>query len=165
MNSKLLILSIALGGLAFGADASVLTVGNPAPKFALKDAGGKTVKLSSYRGKVVLLDFWATWCTGCKQEMPWFVDFQNKYGAKKFAVVGVAMDEDGWKSLSPFLKEHGEFRYKMLAGDQATAARYGSADSLPDTFLIDKKGNLAGAYRGVVDRGAVESNIQALLKK
>ncbi|HEY1756760.1 MAG TPA: TlpA disulfide reductase family protein [Bryobacteraceae bacterium] len=165
MNSKLIVLSFALAGAAFAADAPALTVGNPVPAFKLKDSGGKTVKLSNYRGKVVLLDFWATWCTGCKQEMPWFVNFQKKYGAKKFAVVGVAMDEDGWKTLRPFLKQHSEFRYKMLAGDQATADQYGSADSLPDTFLIDKKGNLAGAYRGVVDRDAVESAIEALLGK
>jgi peroxiredoxin len=165
MNAKLFVLLFAVAGAAVCADAPTASAGKPAPGFTLKDASGKTVTLKDYRGKVVLLDFWATWCTGCKQEMPWFVDFQTKYGAKKFAVVGVAMDDDGWKSLRPFLKEHSEFRYKMLAGDQATAERYGSADALPDTFLIDKKGNLVEAYHGVVDRDAVEANIQALLAK
>lgn len=162
MNAKLFVLFLTLAGAGFCADAPAA---NPAPNFELKDASGKTVKLKDYRGKVVLLDFWATWCTGCKQEMPWFVDFQKKYGAKKFAVVGVAMDDDGWKSLRPFLKQHSEFRYKMLAGNQATADRYGWADALPDTFLIDKKGNLVATYHGVVDRDAVETNIRALLGK
>jgi peroxiredoxin len=157
MNAKLFVLFLMLAGGAFAAD--------PAPNFALKDASGKTIKLSDYRGKVVLLDFWATWCTGCKQEMPWFVEFQKRFGAKKFAVVGVSMDDDGWKSLRPFLKEHSEFRYKMVAGDQATAERYGSAAALPDTYLIDKDGNMVETYHGVVDRNAVEENIRALLGK
>jgi peroxiredoxin len=165
MNAKLFVLFLTLVGAAFAADAPAASEGKPAPNFELKDAAGKTVKLKDYRGKVVLLDFWATWCTGCKQEMPWFADFQKKYGAKKFAVVGVSLDDDGWKSLRPFLKEHREFRYKMLAGDQVTAERYGSADGLPDTFLIDRMGNLVETYHGVVDRDAVEANIQALLTK
>lgn len=134
-----------------------------APDFKLTDAAGKTVKLKDYRGKVVLLDFWATWCTGCKQEMPWFVEFQKKYGSQGFAVVGVSMDDDGWKTLKPFLEQHTEFSYRMMLGDQVTAQRYGSADSLPDSFLIDKKGKLAESYRGVVDRDAMEAKIQALL--
>jgi peroxiredoxin len=165
LNAKLSVLFLTLMGVVFCADTTTASAGNPAPNFALKDAAGKTVTLKNYRGKVVLLDFWATWCTGCKQEMPWFVNFQKKYGAKKFAVVGVAMDDDGWKSLRPFLKEHSEFRYKMLAGDQAAAERYGSVDGLPDTFLIDKHGNLVAAYHGVVDRDAVESAIQSLLAR
>ncbi len=75
----------------------------PAAGFALRDAAGKTAKLKKYRGKVVLLDFWATWCTGCKHEIPWFVEFQQKFGTKHFAVVGVSLDEGGWAVLRPFL--------------------------------------------------------------
>jgi thiol-disulfide isomerase/thioredoxin len=163
MKLKVCLLSLTLAAAAFGADVKPAPA--PAPALALKDAAGKMVTLKKYRGKVVLLDFWATWCHGCKEEMPWFVEFQKKYGAKHFAVVGVAMDEDGWKSLTPFLKQHAEFSYKMLAGDQATAERYGSTDSLPDSFLIDKKGNLVETYRGVVDREAMDARIQALLAR
>jgi thiol-disulfide isomerase/thioredoxin len=75
----------------------------PAADFALRDVTGKTAKLQQYRGKVLLLDFWATWCTGCKQEIPWFVEFQRKFGTKRFAVVGVSLDEGGWDVLQPFL--------------------------------------------------------------
>lgn len=148
---------LALAGSLTAADLK------PAPPFALKDASGKTVTLKKYRGKVVLLDFWAIWCTGCKQEMPWFVDFQKKYGSKGFAVVGVAMDDDGWKTLRPFLAGHPEFAYKMLLGNPQTAKLYGSADALPDSFLIDRKGNLAESYHSVVDRDAVEGKIRSLL--
>jgi len=136
----------------------------PAPDFALQDASGKTANLKQYHGKVVLLDFWATWCTGCKQEIPWFTEFQKTYGKKGLAVVGVSLDEDGWKVLKPFLAEH-KIPYRMLLGDDATAKQYG-IDNMPDTFLIDRKGKVAAAYRaGLVDRDDVERNIKALLAK
>jgi peroxiredoxin len=134
-----------------------------APEFALRDAAGKTAKLKQYRGKVVLLDFWATWCTGCKQEIPWFVEFQQKFGAKRFAVVGVSLDEGGWDVLRPFL-EKAHVPYRMVLGDDATAKLYG-IDNMPDTFLIDRKGKVAAAYlAGLVDRDDMEKNIAALLK-
>jgi len=134
----------------------------PAAKFALHDANGKTVKLDQYRGKVVLLDFWATWCTGCKLEIPWFSEFQKSFGAKRLAVVGVSLDEDGWKVLRPFLAEH-PVPYRMLLGDEATAKSYG-IEAMPDTFLIDRQGRIAAAYRAaIVDRADIEANIRALI--
>ncbi len=135
-----------------------------APEFALEDTSGKTVRLRDYRGKVVLLDFWATWCTGCKEEIPWFAGFQTKYGAKDLAVVGVSLDEDGWKVLRPFLAD-GHVPYQVVLGNDATTKSYG-IEGMPDTFLIDRKGKLAAAYReGLVDRENIEANIKALLGK
>ena len=81
--------------------------GQEAPDFALKDVNGKTVKLSDYRGKVVLLDFWATWCGPCKMEIPWFMEFERKYKDRGFAVLGLSMDDDGWQSVKPFIQESG----------------------------------------------------------
>lgn len=134
----------------------------PAPAFTLKDANGKTADLKKYRGKVVLLDFWATWCTGCKQEIPWFMEFQKQYGSKGLAVVGISMD-DGWNIVKPFLAEH-PIPYRILLADKPTAKNY-KIDAMPDTFLIDQHGRLAAAYtQGLVDRANVESNIKALLK-
>lgn len=136
----------------------------PAADFALTDASGKTVTLKDYRGKVVLLDFWATWCTGCKKEIPWFAEFEKTYGAKGLAVVGVSLDEEGWKVLKPFLAQT-HVPYQILLGDDAMAKRYG-IENMPDTFLIDRDGKVAAAYLGgLVDRDNVEANIQALLSK
>jgi len=134
----------------------------PAGEFELSDATGKKVQLKDYRGKVVLLDFWATWCTGCKKEIPWFEGFQKSYGQSGFAVVGVSMDEDGWKVLKPFLEEH-KPSYRMILGDDAMGKRYG-INGLPDTFLIDRHGRVAAAYiEGLVDRSDIESNIRSLV--
>ena len=136
----------------------------PAADFALRDAVGKTAKLKQYRGKVVLLDFLTAWCTGCKQEIPWFVEFQQKAGTKRFAVVGVSLDEGGWDVLKPFLaKTH--VPYRMLLGDGVTAQRYG-IQNMPDTFLIDRQGRVAAAYiAGLVDKDNIETNISALLSE
>lgn len=134
----------------------------PAPEFALRDSNGKSVSLAKYRGKVVLLDFWATWCTGCKKEIPWFSEFHARYHAKGLVVIGVSMDDGGWKVVKPFLADHA-VSYRILLGNDATSNKYGIA-SLPDTFLIDRQGRIAAGYtNGPVDRNDVESNIQALL--
>ncbi len=136
----------------------------PAPDFALSDETGKTVSLKDYRGKVLLLDFWATWCHGCKQEIPWFVEFRKTYAAQGFDVVGVSLDGDGWKVLKPFLAD-AKIPYEIVLGDDATAQRFG-IETMPDTFLIDEKGRLAAAYRGgLVDRANIEANIKTLLAK
>ncbi len=135
-----------------------------APELALEDSAGKTMTLKNYRGKVVLLDFWATWCHGCVKEIPWFAGFEKTYGAKGLAVVGVSMDEGGWNAVKPFLAEN-QVPYRMLLGNEATAKRFG-IESLPDTFLIDREGKVAAAYRAtLVDKDDVEVKIKALLAK
>ena len=86
-----------------------------APDFALKDADGKTVHLTDYRGKVVLLDFWATWCPPCKLEIPWLIDIERKNKDRGFAVLGVSMDDEGWEVVKPFMKE---VRDELSRGDR-----------------------------------------------
>ena len=159
---------MALAGVAWAADpaavrAPLLSAADrhPAPEFALRDSAGRKVSLKKYRGKIVLLDFWATWCHGCKQEIPWFSELQKAYRPKGLAVVGVSLDDGGWKVLRPFLAE-AHVPYRMVLGDDATARRYGIRN-LPDTFLIDRQGRVAAAYiAGLVDQENLEANIQAL---
>ena len=163
-------LLLIFGGLAVAADQPKgqttalipATQRKPTAAFSLKDASGKTATLKEYRGKVVLLDFWATWCHGCTEEIPWFSDFQKSYGGKGLAVIGASMDEGGWNVLKPFLAAR-PVPYRMLLADEALAKQYG-IENLPDTFLIDRKGRIAAAYLAtLVDKDDVDSKIKTLL--
>lgn len=133
----------------------------PSPQFALKDTTGNTARLADYRGKAVLLNFWATWCTGCKKEIPWFSEFQKTYDAKGLSVLGIAMDEGGWDAVKPFLAQTNS-GYRMLLDDHTAARQYG-IEALPVTFLIDRQGRTAATYAGLVDKDDMETNIKALL--
>src|SRR5438477_10170472 len=122
-----------------------------APEFALKDAHGRIVKLSDYKLKVVLLDFWATWCHGCKTEIPWFMEFAGRYRNRGLTVIGVAMDEDGWKAVKPYVKAK-KMNYWVVIGSDDLAKRYGVA-ALPVTFLLDRSGKIASEHAGVPKAG------------
>jgi len=133
-----------------------------APEIPLQNASGKAVNFRDYRGKIVLLDFWATWCHGCKEEIPWFSDLHRKYSEKGLVVVGVSMDSEGWKVVKPFAAS-ANIPYTIVMGNDAAWKPY-NLEALPDTFLIDREGRIAAAYRGLVDRNDIESNVAAMLR-
>jgi len=135
----------------------------PAPDFALKDVNGQTVTLSDYKGKVVLLDFWATWCGPCQVEIPWFKEFERQNKDKGFAVLGVAMDDEGWDVVKPFAQHMG-INYRLVIGSDTVAQMYGGVDALPTTFLIDREGRIASIHIGLSGRRDFEDGIQELLQ-
>jgi peroxiredoxin len=134
-----------------------------APDFTLTDQKGATVKLSEYKGRVVLLDFWATWCHGCKTEIPWYMEFEDKYKDRGLTVIGVSMDADGWKSAKPFMAEK-KMNYDVVIGNEALAGGY-NVTAMPVTLLIDRKGKIANSHSGVVDKAAWEQEIRELLNE
>ena len=146
------------------APASLKPVGTrqTAPQFVLKDVNGATVRLSDYRGKVVLLNFWATWCGPCKFEIPWFIEFEQANKDRGFAVIGISMDEGGWAVVKPFLAEW-NVNYRTLLGDDVIAQLYGGVDSLPTSFLIDREGKVASAHLGLIGKNVYKNEIQELL--
>lgn len=135
----------------------------PAADFTLRDANGSAVKLSDYRGKVVLLNFWATWCGPCTLEIPWFEEFERDYKTQGLAVVGVSMDEDGWKAIKPYMDAH-KMNYRVLLGDDSVSQLYGGVDSLPTTFIIDRAGRVAfPPHIGLAGKNEYLKEIQSLL--
>jgi peroxiredoxin len=133
-----------------------------APEFELKDAAGKLVHLADYKGKVVVLDFWATWCGPCGVEIPWFVEFQRKYKDRGFEVLGVSMDDDGWKAITPFVAEK-QINYRIVLGDDKTGDQYGGVEALPTTFVIDRQGRIASVHVGLANKKDFEDAIEKLL--
>ncbi|MCW5980449.1 MAG: TlpA family protein disulfide reductase [Bryobacteraceae bacterium] len=135
----------------------------PAPDFSLKDADGRTVRLSDYKGKVVLLNFWATWCGPCRIEIPWFRDFESNFKDRGFAVIGVSMDEEGWEVVKPYV-ERAKVNYRVVIGDDEVAGNYGGVSSLPTSFIIDRDGRIASVHIGLVSKDNYAKDINALLE-
>ena len=148
---------------AAAADATAADkAGTMAANFALKGADGKDIQLADYKGKVVLLNFWATWCGPCKVEIPWFIEFNKTYKDRGLAVVGVSMDDDGWKSVKPYIAEK-KLDYPVVIGNDDISKLYGGVDSLPTTFIIDRSGKIAFVHMGLVGKDTYQKEILSLL--
>jgi peroxiredoxin len=141
---------------------SQLTQSSPAPDFALESLDGKTMRLSDFRGKAVLLNFWATWCGPCKIEMPWFVDFQKQYGSQGFQVVGVAMDDASKEAIGKFAKDMG-VNYPILIGKESVGDQYGGVPALPESFLISRDGKIMDKIIGLRGKAEIEDAIKKAL--
>ncbi|MGA3073769.1 MAG: TlpA disulfide reductase family protein [Bryobacteraceae bacterium] len=171
---RTVIICLAALSLARAADIRVAiepqSARKPAPDFVLLDAAGKSVPLSSFKGKALLLDLWATKCGGCIKEIPSFIEIHRAYRNKGLAVVGISMDilyedlkgpAEAWSLVNPFV-EASKVDYPILMGDDGITKHY-SVNALPVTYLIDRRGRIAATYVGIVDRTNIEANINALL--
>jgi len=136
--------------------------GQVAPDFTLQSLDSKAVHLSDFRGKAVLLNFWATWCQPCKIEMPWFVELQNQYGSAGLQVVGVAMDDASEKDIAAFAHELG-VNYPVLVGKDAVGDAYGGLPYLPATFYIGRDGKIVEKVFGLKGKAEIEDNIKKAL--
>jgi thiol-disulfide isomerase/thioredoxin len=150
--------------------------GKPAPAFALKDLSGKKVSLASYRGKAVLVNFWATWCGPCKIETPWLVELRNKYAAQGFEILGVDTEAEdlkpddaaGWAkdktAISKFVADE-KVSYPMLLDGDSISQAYGGLDSLPASFFVDRNGKVVAATVGLSSESDIESNIRKAMNQ
>lgn len=134
----------------------------PAPSFTLKSVDGKTVSLSDYKGKAVLLNFWATWCGPCKLEMPWLIQMQKKYASQGFTVLGISEDDGSTKQVSDFMAKMG-VDYPVLMYDDQMNKAYGGIDYLPTSYYIGRDGKVIIESGGLISESEMEANIQKIL--
>ena len=141
-----------------------LKKGAAAPDFTSTDLKGNQVQLSSFKGKAVVLNFWATWCEPCKVEMPWLVDLQKKYGSQGLQILGVAMDDADDAAIRQFSIKMG-VNYPVLKGTEAIADLYGGLDGLPATFFVDRSGRIADQVVGLMGKSVIEDAIKHALEQ
>jgi len=142
-----------------------------APDVTFKDLDGKEVSLASLKGKVVVVNFWATWCDPCREEIPWLIEYQQKYADKGFTILGVAMDEEGKPTVQPFVETtpfnvNGHpttMNYPIVLGNDELADKFGGLLGMPTSFVISRDGKIAKKYIGLVNREALAKDIEGLL--
>jgi peroxiredoxin len=145
-----------------GNEAPVSPGGKPAPSFTLQDLNGKQVSLSDFEAKVVILDFWATWCGPCVVEIPHFVELYEQYKDQGFAMVGISVDRKGASVVKSFAQKH-QVNYPILMTDGQVEKAYGDITGIPTTFVIDSAGKIRRKYVGYRDKAVFEADIKALL--
>jgi thiol-disulfide isomerase/thioredoxin len=139
-------------------------IGNFAPDLLGTDVHGSPVQLSSFRGHVILVNFWATWCAPCRSEIPLLNDLDARFGSKGLDVIGVSLDEDGWGAVGPFvIQEH--MAYRVGLGSEAVTAAYGSVTALPMTFIIDREGRIVVKHLGAAADGDFDAQIAQFLAR
>ena len=141
---------------------SAAMVGKSLPGFRLEDQSGTQLTNLEIEGKVVLLNFWATWCGPCRTEMPWFVEFQDRYRDSGFTVLAVSVDQQGWEVVRPFIEEQG-LNFPVFVGDRDFGEAFGGVNVLPTTFIVDRTGKITARHRGLIDKSEYEKEIEALL--
>ncbi len=161
-------LNLAHTGKSPGDKAASKMQGRSAPDFTLQSLEGKPVKLSDFRGKAVMLNFWATWCEPCKLEMPWFVEMQKQYGPQGLQIVGVAMDDADPKEIAQFASDL-HVDYPILVGKEserdAVGTAYGGVQFLPETFFITRDGRIIDKAFGLKGRAEIEASMKKALNE
>jgi len=146
--------------------------GKPAPAFVLEDLNGKKVSLANYKGKAVLINFWATWCAPCKIETPWIIELRNQYASQGFEVLGISADDLNRDDPKEFAKDKMEIsqsaqklhiNYPVLIDGGTLDKQYGGLDELPTSFFINRKGTVVAAQLGLTSKDDIEANIKKAL--
>jgi thiol-disulfide isomerase/thioredoxin len=143
----------------------------PAPELTLKDLDGKDLSLTQYKGKVVLVNFWATWCEPCQVEIPWLIEMQQKYAAQGFTVLGIAMDEEGASVVTPWVQKErfdvngakSQMNYPIVIGNDAAADKFGGLLGYPTSVLITRDGKIVKRITGIISYEEISKSIESQL--
>jgi len=159
---------LALGSVLFAQDRTAVAAdsaatGLPAPAWKLKDLDGREVSSDQFKGKVVVVDFWATWCGPCIEEIPGYIALQKKYGPDGLVIVGVSMDRRGPAHVKQFAQAKG-MNYTLVMGDEAVVEAFGNFQAIPTTFLISRDGRILNQKTGAAPAEEYEKLVQAALK-
>ena len=157
----LLLLVVALFSLSGFGKIKGQSSSSPAPDFALPDLEGKTVRLSDFKGKVIILDFWATWCPPCVKEIPHFIELYEQYKENGFQMIGIAIQSGSASNVRQFAEEHG-INYPILMGNREITREYGGINAIPTTFVIDRQGRIVEKYIGYRAKEIFEKQLKAL---
>ena len=133
-----------------------------APEWSLQDVEGKKVCSADFKGKVVILDFWATWCGPCRTEIPTFIALQKQYAKQGLVVIGASVDEGGADVVKPFARKLG-INYPVVLADEKTQQAFGGIEAVPTTFIIDRQGQIVKEHLGFADKDEFEKEIKPLL--
>ena len=134
-----------------------------APNFILNTYAGKIIELSKLKGKVVIVNFWATWCPPCRAEIPDFIKVYNVYKSKGVEIIGIALDEEGWSKVKPFVDKN-KINYPIVLGSMDIVQQYGGIQGIPTTFFVDKNGDVADMQVGMLSKERLEQKLILLLK-
>jgi len=134
-----------------------------APNFLLNTYDGKIIELAKLKGKVVVVNFWATWCGPCRVEIPDFIKVYDAYKTKGLEIIGIALDQDGWLKVNPFVVKN-KINYPVVLGTMDVVQKYGGIEGIPTTFIIDKNGNIVDDQVGMLTNGMLEEKIKVLFK-
>ena len=160
---KLPIVAVLSIAALLAADPSPAAKPRPAaPDWQLRDVNGKPVNLAEFKGRLVVLNFWATWCLPCRQEIPGFVALQRKYQDKGLVIIGVSLDQRGPGVVKPFIGRFG-VNYPVVMGNEQIVSDYGGVEAIPTTFIIDRQGKVVTVHQGFTDNATFEAEIRSLL--
>jgi thiol-disulfide isomerase/thioredoxin len=156
------------GGVTRAANPTVLMA---APDVTLMDLDGRNLSLAQYKGKVVLVNFWATWCDPCRVEIPWLIEMQQKYSAKGFTVLGIAMDEEGAKVVNPFVSKErfdvngapSQMNYPIVIGNDDAADKFGGLLGYPTSVLVNRDGKVIKRITGIISADEMAKTIESQL--
>ncbi len=149
-------------------------IGKPAPAFVLEDLSGRKVSLAGFKGKAVMINFWATWCGPCKLETPWLVELRNQYASQGFEILGISAEADnlapddkaGWAedkaAIAKFVQQQ-HMPYPVLINGDSISKDYGGLEAMPTTFFVDRKGIVVAAQMGITSKDEMAAKIEKII--